>query len=107
MSHDPVLVTGSAGFIGFHLAKRLLDEGHFVVGFDGMTRSYDVSLKEKRHAIHAAAGDAAEATAERAGVLIAGPLALCFLPAFVVLGLLPTIAGLAESMLGPLVAGSA
>ena len=40
-------------------------------------------------------------------MLIAGPLALCFLPAFVVLGLLPTIAGLAESMLGPLVAGSA
>ncbi|WP_295624754.1 type II secretion system F family protein [uncultured Corynebacterium sp.] len=47
-----------------------------------------------------AAGDAAEATAERAGVLVAGPLALCFLPAFVVLGLVPTIAGLAGSMLG-------
>lgn len=48
----------------------------------------------------AEAGDAAEATAERAGVLIAGPLALCFLPAFVVLGLVPTVAGLAETMLG-------
>ncbi|KQV43799.1 MULTISPECIES: NAD-dependent epimerase [unclassified Rhizobium] len=45
------LITGTAGFIGFHLAKRLLDEGHFVVGFDGMTQYYDVSLKEKRHAI--------------------------------------------------------
>ncbi|MEJ8308376.1 NAD-dependent epimerase [Agrobacterium larrymoorei] len=45
------LITGTAGFIGFHLAKRLLDDGHFVVGFDGMTRYYDVALKEKRHAI--------------------------------------------------------
>jgi len=53
----------------------------------------------------AAAGDGAEATAERAGVLIAGPLALCFLPAFVVLGLVPTIAGLARSMLGSLTMG--
>ena len=55
----------------------------------------------------AAAGDAAEATAERAGVLIAGPLALCFLPAFVVLGLIPTIAGLAGTMLGSLTVGPA
>ncbi len=45
------LITGTAGFIGFHLARRLLDAGHFVVGFDGMTAYYDVSLKEKRHAI--------------------------------------------------------
>lgn len=45
------LVTGSAGFIGFHLARRLLDDGHFVVGFDGMTPYYDVRLKEARHAI--------------------------------------------------------
>lgn len=44
------------------------------------------------------AHDAAQAVAERAGVLIAGPLALCFLPAFVVLGLIPTIAGLADEM---------
>ncbi|KAA0700759.1 NAD-dependent epimerase [Neorhizobium sp. P12A] len=45
------LITGTAGFIGFHLAKRLLDEGHFVIGFDGMTPYYDVRLKEKRVAI--------------------------------------------------------
>ncbi|ENN87190.1 UDP-glucuronate 5'-epimerase [Rhizobium freirei PRF 81] len=45
------LITGTAGFIGFHLAKRLLDEGHFVVGFDGMTPYYDIKLKEKRTAI--------------------------------------------------------
>ncbi|MCX5515484.1 UDP-glucuronate 5-epimerase [Kaistia algarum] len=45
------LITGTAGFIGFHLARRLLDEGHFVVGFDAMTPYYDVALKERRHAI--------------------------------------------------------
>jgi len=44
-------VTGTAGFIGFHLAKRLLDDGHSVTGFDGMTPYYDVSLKARRHAI--------------------------------------------------------
>lgn len=42
------LITGTAGFIGFHLAKRLLDDGHSVTGFDGMTRYYDVALKEAR-----------------------------------------------------------
>lgn len=45
------LITGSAGFIGFHLAKRLLNDGHFVTGFDGMTPYYDVSLKKRRHEI--------------------------------------------------------
>ncbi|KQY12711.1 NAD-dependent epimerase [Rhizobium sp. Root482] len=45
------LITGTAGFIGFHLARRLLDDGHFVTGFDGMTPYYDVRLKERRHAI--------------------------------------------------------
>ena len=45
------LVTGTAGFIGFHLAKRLLEDGHAVVGFDGMTRYYDPALKEARNGI--------------------------------------------------------
>jgi len=49
-----VLVTGSAGFIGFHLAKRALAEGHDVVGFDGLTDYYDVRLKRARQAILAA-----------------------------------------------------
>ena len=43
-----VLVTGCAGFIGFHLAKRLLKEGNSVVGLDNLNPYYDVSLKEKR-----------------------------------------------------------
>jgi UDP-glucuronate 4-epimerase len=46
-----VLITGTAGFIGFHLARRLLDEGHFVVGYDAMTPYYDVRLKEARHGL--------------------------------------------------------
>lgn len=45
------LITGTAGFIGFHLARRLLEAGHSVTGFDGMTPYYDVSLKRKRHGI--------------------------------------------------------
>jgi UDP-glucuronate 4-epimerase len=43
-------VTGSAGFIGFHLANRLLADGHIVAGVDGITPYYDVRLKEARHA---------------------------------------------------------
>ncbi len=44
-------ITGTAGFIGFHLARRLLDDGHTVVGYDGITPYYDVALKRRRHAI--------------------------------------------------------
>jgi UDP-glucuronate 4-epimerase len=43
-------ITGTAGFIGFHLARRLLEEGHEVVGFDGMTPYYSLRLKEARNA---------------------------------------------------------
>jgi UDP-glucuronate 4-epimerase len=46
-----ILVTGSAGFIGFHLCRRLLAEGHAVAGVDAMVAYYDVALKEKRHAM--------------------------------------------------------
>lgn len=44
-------ITGTAGFIGFHLARRLLDDGHQVVGYDGITPYYDVGLKRRRHEI--------------------------------------------------------
>lgn len=43
-----VLVTGNAGFIGFHTAKRLLERGDEVVGFDSVNDYYDPSLKEAR-----------------------------------------------------------
>jgi len=47
----PILVTGVAGFIGFHLARRLLDDGHTVLGLDNLNDYYDVSLKEARLAL--------------------------------------------------------
>ena len=45
------LVTGAAGFIGFHVARRLLADGHDIVGVDGLTPYYDVALKRARLAI--------------------------------------------------------
>lgn len=45
------LITGSAGFIGFHLCSLLLEKGHEVIGFDGITNYYDISLKNDRHNI--------------------------------------------------------
>lgn len=44
-------ITGTGGFIGFHLAELLLQEGWTVAGFDGMTDYYDVCLKERRIAM--------------------------------------------------------
>lgn len=44
-----VLITGTAGFIGFHLAKLLLSEGMRVHGYDALTDYYDVTLKKRRH----------------------------------------------------------
>jgi UDP-glucuronate 4-epimerase len=44
-------ITGTAGFIGFHLARRLLEIGHEVSGLDGFTPYYDIGLKRRRHAL--------------------------------------------------------
>lgn len=46
-----ILVTGSAGFIGFHTAKRLLDEGYFVIGIDNLNNYYTPKLKKSRNSI--------------------------------------------------------
>ena len=46
-----ILLTGAAGFIGFHAATRLLSEGHRVIGVDNLNDYYDVSLKQARLAV--------------------------------------------------------
>ena len=48
MSDQTILVTGAAGFIGFHVARRLLAEGCAVVGLDNLNSYYDPALKEAR-----------------------------------------------------------
>ena len=47
-TNSPVLVTGTAGFIGSHVAQRLLDQGESVIGLDNLNDYYDVSLKKAR-----------------------------------------------------------
>ena len=47
-TQSPVLVTGAAGFIGFHVAMRLLDHGVHVIGLDNLNDYYDVRLKQAR-----------------------------------------------------------
>ena len=46
-----IFITGSSGFIGFSVSKKLLDQGHFVHGFDSMNNYYDVKLKKSRKRI--------------------------------------------------------
>tara|TARA_B110000285_G_scaffold74062_1_gene85415 strand:- start:1363 stop:2385 length:1023 start_codon:yes stop_codon:yes gene_type:complete len=46
-----IFITGSSGFIGFHLSKKLLDKGHSIHGFDSMNNYYDVKLKNSRYQI--------------------------------------------------------
>ncbi len=51
MDRKRTFITGTAGFIGYHLAELLLAQGHIVGGYDGMTDYYDVRLKQRRHAM--------------------------------------------------------
>ena len=43
-----ILVTGAAGFIGYHVAHTLLNQGHSVIGIDNLNTYYDVRLKQAR-----------------------------------------------------------
>src|SRR5882762_472958 len=45
---DAILVTGAAGFIGYHVARRLLEQGQAVVGLDNLNAYYDPALKQAR-----------------------------------------------------------
>jgi len=46
-----IFITGSSGFIGFHLSQNLLDKGHSIHGFDSMNNYYDIKLKKSRYQI--------------------------------------------------------
>jgi hypothetical protein len=87
---------GPDGPVGHHaeallrLARRSASSGAALA--QGVAELADQSRHE--------AADAASAAAERASVLIAGPLGLCYLPAFVCLGIVPVVAGLAGDVLG-------
>src|SRR5437763_14933359 len=48
MLDEAILVTGAAGFIGFHLARQLLADGRHVVGLDNLNSYYDPALKQSR-----------------------------------------------------------
>lgn len=43
-----ILITGAAGFIGFHLSKKLLDQSYQIIGIDNLNDYYDPSLKQSR-----------------------------------------------------------
>ena len=43
-----ILVTGCAGFIGFHVSKRLIEKGHYVIGVDSLNKYYDINIKFER-----------------------------------------------------------
>ena len=46
-----IFITGSSGFVGFHLAKELLEKGYSVYGYDSINNYYDIKLKKERNKI--------------------------------------------------------
>ena len=46
--NEYILVTGAGGFIGFHLCKKLIEDGYKVIGIDNVNDYYDTKLKKKR-----------------------------------------------------------
>ena len=46
-----IFITGTSGFIGFHLAKKLLEKGHSIYGYDSINTYYDLKLKKERNKI--------------------------------------------------------
>ena len=75
-----VLVTGNAGFIGFHVARRLLERGDAVVGFDSVNDYYDPALKEARLKIlgETAAKSTGDYRFVRANLADGAAVAACF-----------------------------
>ena len=45
---NKILITGAAGFIGFHICSRLISEGYEIIGYDNVNSYYDVGIKESR-----------------------------------------------------------
>ena len=45
---NKILITGAAGFIGFHICSRLIEEGLEIIGYDNVNRYYDIGIKENR-----------------------------------------------------------
>ena len=92
---DPAIAWSAAGAVDaqadglLRLARRSASSGAALA--DGIA---ELSTQSRQDAAHAAS-----AAAERAGVLLAGPLGLCFLPAFLCLGIVPVVAGLAGDIL--------
>ena len=86
----PVDDAGATGEALARLARRSASSGSALA--QGIA---DLAEQARQEATHAAA-----AAAERASVLVAGPLGLCFLPAFVCLGIVPVVAGLADDVFG-------
>jgi pilus assembly protein TadC len=86
---DPGSAADPHGIVLARLARRSAMSGAALAG----------SVAELADQVRTDAGAAADAAAERASVLIAGPLGLCYLPAFICLGIVPVVAGLAGDLM--------